>query len=671
MKEIRKVITGILISLIIILINCTNSIAAGSITYLYLDSIKIEDSKIEILSNEVLIDTTTSKIENTIYLKNTSDKEINFNLDIPLENEELGISIKDLAIKLNDVQVEYVKGEKGNYLVKTKISANSGKKINIEYYTENDLQKAKLIKCNFDNFKGKKVGKLKVDIKIDDKNIPLVEKIYPGHYTFKDNTVSVEYYNYEVNTLTKDVILKKETFNNLLYGRENELYDEEIDIINTWYSSGDININKEKFEDNYRKKNWIEGSENNKPINSIVKNIIDYSYIKNGKVIEQSNYINYEPSEPLLYEMYEGNPNIVEYKKLDLKGKNICIDFVETEGEKELYVDKVASIQEDPSYPTPLITNELVKQTERTILQTKGVNTGYEGKRGAKIIFVGQGIEGESLNATEQEKISYINQINADMYIRVEIYDGNVTKNEIETLNDESGWVGYYDNNNLEIAKTFAVGELRIKRENWRGQYKNYQNYDEYANNYKNDYCKNVLIKLDNEDISNKCEVPTVVQFIGNRETRNGKYVVNYNYYGFYDNGGRGLITTNAVLQTSQAKKMLSDNKQKNENIKSEVENGITNLSIVDDEQKIQQSIKDEIEELKRQEELKKLKAEEEIKAKEKEEQQKILIRHILIFSSIGLGIIFCIIVVIIENKKKSRIKKENVNNGKKGTNEN
>ena len=319
MKEIRKVITGILISLIIILINCTNSIAAGSITYLYLDSIKIEDSKIEILSNEVLIDTTTSKIENTIYLKNTSDKEINFNLDIPLENEELGISIKDLAIKLNDVQVEYVKGEKGNYLVKTKISANSGKKINIEYYTENDLQKAKLIKCNFDNFKGKKVGKLKVDIKIDDKNIPLVEKIYPGHYTFKDNTVSVEYYNYEVNTLTKDVILKKETFNNLLYGRENELYDEEIDIINTWYSSGDININKEKFEDNYRKKNWIEGSENNKPINSIVKDIIDYSYIKNGKVIEQSNDINYEPSEPLLYEMYEGNPNIVEYKKLDLK----------------------------------------------------------------------------------------------------------------------------------------------------------------------------------------------------------------------------------------------------------------------------------------------------------------------------------------------------------------
>ena len=52
----------------------------------------------------------------------------------------------------------------------------------------------------------------------------------------------------------------------------------------------------------------------------------------------------------------------------------------------------------------PLFINDLVKESERTILQTKGVNTGYSGKRGAKIIFVGQGIEGENLNATEQEK---------------------------------------------------------------------------------------------------------------------------------------------------------------------------------------------------------------------------------------------------------------------------
>ena len=643
----RKLLMAFIL-IVFLFVNSSISIGSSSTTYLYLNAIKIEDSNIEILSNELLIDTTTSKIENTINLKNTSDKEIEMNLAFPLENEQLDISIKDLVIKLNDVQVEYVKGDEGKYIVKTRISANSGKKINIEYYTENNLQKARLIKCNFDNLKGKKVGKLKVDIKIDDKNIPLVEKIYPGHYTFKDNTISIEYYNYEVNTITKDIIVKKETFNNLLYGRESDLNDEERNIINTWYTTGDVKVKNDYYAEN-----------------SIVQNIVDYKKIKNGT------RTNGEPSEPLLYGMNAINPypNDMEQYSQDLKGKNICIDFVETEDNKELYVEKVI----DEKYvegEEPQIINGLVKESERTILQTKGVNTGYSGKRGAKIIFVGQGIEGESLNATEQEKISYINQINADMYIRIEIYDGVAKENELEWGSD-SGWVGYYDNNNLEIAKTFIVNDLGIKRENWRGQYEKYQTYDDYVKNYKNDYCKNVLIKLDNEDVSNKCEVPTVVQFIGNRETKDGKYVVNFSYYGFYDNGGRGLITTNAALQTSQAKKMLSSNKQKISNTKSEVESQITNLSIIDDEQKIQQNIKDEIEELKRQEELKKLKAEEERQAQEKAEQQKILNKHIMIFSGIGLGIVVCIVIIIIEHRKKNKIKRENVNNGRKEINKN
>ena len=97
----KLLITFILI--IFSLINSSISIGASSTTYLYLDAIKIEDPNIEILSNELLINTTTSKIENTINLKNTSDKEINLDLAFPLENEQLGISIKDLVIKLNDV----------------------------------------------------------------------------------------------------------------------------------------------------------------------------------------------------------------------------------------------------------------------------------------------------------------------------------------------------------------------------------------------------------------------------------------------------------------------------------------------------------------------------------------------------------------------------------------
>ena len=78
---------------------------------------------------------------------------------------------------------------------------------------------------------------------------------------------------------------------------------------------------------------------------------------------------------------------------------------------------------------------------------------------------------------------------------------------------------------------------------------------------------------------------------------------------------------------------MLSSNKQKNSNIKTEIENQITNLSIIDDEQKMQQNIKNEIEELKKQEESKKQKAEEERKAKERDGQQKTLNKHIIVFS--------------------------------------
>lgn len=143
----RKSLIIIFIFIIFLLISSTISIGSSSTTYLYLDTLKIDDSNIEVLSNEIAIDTTTSKIENIINLKNISNTEIEINLSFPLENEELGISIRDLTIKLNGVQVDYVKSTDGNYLVKTKISANSGKKINIisTWYTTGNVK----VKINY------------------------------------------------------------------------------------------------------------------------------------------------------------------------------------------------------------------------------------------------------------------------------------------------------------------------------------------------------------------------------------------------------------------------------------------------------------------------------------------------------------------------------------------
>lgn len=301
----RKIISLILLIVIILCSRCCY--ASSSITYFSYESIKIENKDIDILSYELTIDTKTSKIKNTILLKNTSNDEIKTNILLPLENKEISMTINNLKIKLNDVELEYTINNDGDYVVKTKIPANSGKKLEIEYFTDNDLQKAKIIKCNFDNLKERTVNKLKVNIEIDEKNIPLVENIYPGHYTFNENTISIEYYDYVVNTLTREVIVQKETFNNMLYGREENLTDIERDIVNNWYKQNTINYNGLRESGNIA--------------NKFCRNILDYLYLKNGG---KFNYYN-EPSEPLLYEMFSDKLINDERNSVsDLKGKKIC-----------------------------------------------------------------------------------------------------------------------------------------------------------------------------------------------------------------------------------------------------------------------------------------------------------------------------------------------------------
>lgn len=111
---------------------------------------------------------------------------------------------------------------------------NETKKILVVYQTENDLKKAKVLKYNFEDLGlgDKIIKKAKVDIILQEKDIPLVTKVYPSHYTFKDNIISIEYYNFKVNSITKDIIVEKETIDNLLYGREIELTDIDSKILN-------------------------------------------------------------------------------------------------------------------------------------------------------------------------------------------------------------------------------------------------------------------------------------------------------------------------------------------------------------------------------------------------------------------------------------------------------
>ena len=62
---------------------------------------------------------------------------------------------------------------------------------------------------------------------------------------------------------------------------------------------------------------------------------------------------------------------------------------------------------------------DTIETSEWNILRTEDKSNWSERpETGEKIIYVGIGITGEKIDATEEEKIEYINMINPDLYIR-------------------------------------------------------------------------------------------------------------------------------------------------------------------------------------------------------------------------------------------------------------
>ena len=61
---------------ILLIISFSNCYASSNITYFYGEALKIENDGVRILSNEVKINTTTSKIENIVLIKNETLKDI-------------------------------------------------------------------------------------------------------------------------------------------------------------------------------------------------------------------------------------------------------------------------------------------------------------------------------------------------------------------------------------------------------------------------------------------------------------------------------------------------------------------------------------------------------------------------------------------------------------------
>lgn len=564
--------------------------------YFYGEILKLKNyNGTEILLNEVDIDVGESSVENTTIIKNSTSENISTIASIKLEDEKMGIGIKNLDISINGKSQTDIKIISGNYVFNVEIPAGEAKKIVVKYQTNSNLENAKVIKYSLQGSRWKNINAFKINVKLPEEDIPLVKNIYPQCYKFEDSTITAEYYNFNVNVLTQDVIIEKETYKDLLYGRENSFSDNEIAIIKNakdWINSGIyVDYNKYLTENsNYIKdknikiveteavfKDLLKINENistKNVIESIMEYALNRQLVTNGENnIYTSSIYNFsnenEWEYPLTKDYIIENSSNEVYS---LKDKKICIDYVESEGDKILYVKKNVSggLEENTQMET-------VKMSEWNILRTKN-SSNWSGRTetGEKIIHVGVGITGEKLNATEEEKIEYVNMINPDLYIRKVIYDDNAKTTYTYITTDNSGkqiqkteegyipiMVGYYNEKQKEVAKQYITFK------------------DEHTpENYYNDQYYSVTTRLfSNETIKEKCLVPTIAQSVGFINQEDGKYIVEFFKFG----KSNGLGAIKEAIADNTAQNLVKINQIKNEEIKTNAENEINYAIIKND----------------------------------------------------------------------------------------
>ena len=243
MKKRTFICIFLIIMLLVLFQNKVKAVGeTNDSTYFYGEILKLKNyNGTEILLNEVDIDVGESSVENTTIIKNSTSENISTIASIKLEDEKMGIGIKNLDISINGKSQTDIKIISGNYVFNVEIPAGEAKKIVVKYQTNSNLENAKVIKYSLQGSRWKNINAFKINVKLPEEDIPLVKNIYPQCYKFEDSTITAEYYNFNVNVLTQDVIIEKETYKDLLYGRENSFSDNEIAIIKNakdWINSG-------------------------------------------------------------------------------------------------------------------------------------------------------------------------------------------------------------------------------------------------------------------------------------------------------------------------------------------------------------------------------------------------------------------------------------------------
>lgn len=648
--KIKKVLICLVICIAYFII-CGNyqTQAATNVNYFYGEIIQLENSEnTQLLLNEVKIDAENSNIKNEFIIKNNNSKKLFTKAKIKLEDPNLGLAINNLSIVVNSFKISnYEVNSDGIYSFYIEIPAGEAKKIDITYTTENSLRNAKIIKYSLENSKWNTIKCFKSTISLPEEDIPLVNGMYPQCYTFENNSIGVEYYDFKVNALTNNVILKKDTYQDLLYGREANLTEYQEKVLKNareWLNNGiELNyskyVSKNKWTNEYRfsEDSFVEdkierNSDYGERERSCIKSVLNYAltkqFLKDGKKDLLVNYADSikrnSQNEYILTNEYVMKSASGEFY---LYGKNICIDYVESEGDKELYIHK--NINEGKGSEAIF---GYVKASEWNILKTKNdENWESNSNLGQRFIYVSLGIDGEKLDVTEEEKIEYVNMINTDLYIRIVIYDEFVkipysyqTRNEngeLETVTKESmadTVIGYYKNADKEIAKQYIA-----LRSDW-GR-------DEYTDEI---YSK-IVRKFPNEYIENNEKVPTVAHSIGFLSKEDGKYVVEYCRFGY----SNGLGNIEDAIKTTQAQKLIKENQARNAEIKNNALEEINNAVITEDTKEAMPEVKENVEEISKEN-------------KSFVEEYK----NYMVLGSLAIVAIVCIVLIIvfsIKNKRK------------------
>lgn len=675
MKKYIKIV--LLIIFFVFILNINEAKASTGSTVFIGEPVILDDYKdVEITYNYVEINEETSEIKNTQIFTNLTDSKVTKKASIKLEDSYTNLTINSLKIVVNGLEIQEITKEGDNYIFYFEILPNEGKKIEITYKTDNDLQNAKIIKYTMDKLKGQKVKMFDISVKLSKYDIPLVQKIWPGAYEFEENIVSTEYFDFPVNNLTSTFIIQKETYKNLKYGEYAEALSD-IDEYILDHAKEFIDGNMPNIPDNIyyihdiackwalnREFNY---RENGDSINEALRTVLAYSLITKAygenNVYRKNEYgymettISFEISEEYCLahirlteclDLKDKNPYgyYGEEKEYNYAvGKMVAINYYETEQGKDLYVNKDIK---NLSHAVEGAEFVLMKRDEYSILRTIVAEGGpiLNLNEGIKKVFVNSDIDGNKIDISEEEIIQFVNMLNVDLYIRIVLYDPSNQYPDV--------LVGYYTDESKEIAMEYIEtkekkqkNEKRIKElEDGTDDLFAYSWYTEERKNedianYKNsiEKIKTEFKMFDNEVVKNNSKIPTIAHCVGKCIYKDGKYTIEFNN----PSDESGLFYIYGATECEAAKKMLASNKVNNDSIKQTIQTQINNTKITAD-----------AEEYKKRQEI----VQEEVEIKEKSENKLIEllkddIRYIILFTMILLLIILIIILTILKIRRK------------------